>query len=39
MGDLLGAPAAHFNFFLLSFSLYTTFKKRIAAASEPIPLE
>ena len=39
MGDLKGAPAVHFNFPLLSFSLYTTFKTGIAAASEPIPLE
>ena len=39
MGDLIGAPAVHLNFPLLSFSLYTTFKKRIAAASEPTPLE
>ena len=39
MGDLKGAPAVHFNFPLLSFSLYTTFKRWIAAASEPIPLE
>ena len=39
MGDLIGAPAVHLNIPLLSFSLYTTFKKRIAAASEPTPLE
>ena len=39
MGDLIGAPAVHLNFPLLSFSLYTTFKKRIAAAREPTPLE
>ena len=39
MGDLKGAPAVHFNFPLQSFSLYITFKKRIAAAGEPIPLE
>ena len=39
MGDLKGAPAVHFNFPLLSFSLYTTFKTGIAATSEPIPLE
>ena len=39
MGDLKGAPSVHFNFSLLSFSLYTTLKTRIAAASEPIPLE
>jgi hypothetical protein len=37
--SLKGAPAVHCNFSLLSFSLYTTFKKRIAAACEPIPLE
>ena len=39
MGDLNGAPAVHFNFPLLIFSLYTTFKTGIAASSEPIPLE
>ena len=39
MGDLIGAPAVHLNFPLLSFSLYTTSKKRIAAASEPTPLD
>ena len=39
MGDLIGAPAVHLNFPLLSASLYTTIKKRIATASEPIPLE
>ena len=39
MGDLKGAPAVHFNFPLLSFSLYTTFNIGIAAASEPIPME
>ena len=32
MGNLIGAPAVHLNFPLLSFSLYTNFKKRIAAA-------
>ena len=37
--SLKGAPAVHFNFPLLSFSLYTTFKTGIAAACEPIPLE
>ena len=39
MGDLKLAPAVHFNFPLLSFSLQTTFKTGIAAASQPIPLE
>ena len=39
MGDLKGAPTVHFNFPLQSFSLYTTFKKGIAAAGEPIPSE
>ena len=39
MRDFKGAPAVHFNFPLLSFSLYTTFKTGIADASEPIPLE
>ena len=33
MGDLIGAPAVHFNFPL------QTFKSGIAAASELIPLE
>ena len=39
MGDFEGAPAAHFNFPLLSIYLCATFKSGIAAASEPIPLE
>ena len=39
MGDLKGVPAVHFNFLLNSFSLYLTFKSRIAAAGEPIPSE
>ena len=29
MGDLEGAPAVHFNFPLLRFSLNTTFKSRL----------
>ena len=39
MGDLKGAPAVHFIFPLLSFSLYMTFKRGIAASGEPIPSE
>ena len=39
MGDFEGAPAVHFNLPLLSFYLYTTFKRGIVAASEPIPSE
>ena len=39
MGDLKGAPAAHFNFPLQSFSLYKTFKSEITASNEPIPSE
>ena len=39
MGDLKGVPAVHFNFPLLSFSLYITFKTVIVAVVEPIPLE
>ena len=39
MGNLKGPPVVHFNFPLLSFSLYTTFKTGIAAACKPIPLE
>ena len=31
-GSLTGAPAVHFNFTLMSFYLYTTFKTGIAAA-------
>ena len=38
MGDLKEVPAVHFNFPLLSFYLYTTFKTGIAASSEPIGL-
>ena len=34
--SLKGAPTVHCNFPLLSFSLHTAFKKRIAAACEPI---
>ena len=37
MADLKGAPAVHFDFPLQSFSLYITFKRRIAAVGEPIP--
>ena len=33
MGDLIGAPAVHLNFPLLSFSLYTTFKSGL-----PLPV-
>ena len=33
MGDLEGAPAVHFNFPLLSFSLYITFKSGL-----PLPV-
>ena len=36
MGDWKGAPALHFNFPLLSFSLYITVKREIAASSEPM---
>ena len=39
MEDLKGALAVHFNFPLLSFSLYTTFKAGIAAASVATPLQ
>ena len=33
MGDLEGAPSVHFNFPLLSFSLYITFKSGL-----PLPV-
>ena len=38
-GELKGALAGHFNLPLFSFSLNITFKKGIAAAGEPIPLD
>ena len=39
LGDLKGDPAVHFDVPLQSFSLYITFKSRIAAVGEPNPLE